>query len=89
MEAEQQKVMLEVLFIVIGIALFAGAIAIRLQMEKEFKGGTQRLPSNLFLYLNSADFSKKGNALRKKYNIIYSVLTVYSIGLFILVKAYE
>lgn len=79
--------MLEVLFIVIGIALFAGAIATRLQVEKEFKGGTQRLPGNLFLYLNSSDFSEKGNALRKKYNIIYIVLMVYSLALFIFVKA--
>lgn len=79
--------MLYVLFIVIGIALFAGAIATRLQMEKEYKGGTQRLPSKLFLYLDSSDFSGKGNALRKKYNIIYSVLTVYSLALFIFIKA--
>ena len=79
--------MLGVLFLVIGIALFGGAIATRLQMEKEFKGGTQRLPSKFFLYLNSSDFSEKGNALRKKYNIIYSVLTVYSLALFIFMKA--
>lgn len=81
--------MLYVLFIVIGIALFAGAIATRIQMEKEYKGGTHRLPSKLFLYLDSSDFSDKGNALRKKYNIIYSVLTVYSVALFVFIKANE
>ena len=79
--------MLGVLLLVIGIALFAGAIATRLQMEKEFKEGTQSLPSKLFLYLDSSDFSEKGNALRKRYNIIYSVLTVYSLALFIFMKA--
>ncbi len=79
--------MFNVIFIVIGIALFAGAITTRLQMEKEFKDGTQSLPRNFFLYLNSNDFSAKGNALRKKYNIIYSVLTIYSIVLFIFMKA--
>ena len=79
--------MLGVLFLVIGIALFAGAIATRLQMEKEFKGGTSRLPNNFFLYLDSSEFSEKGNELRKKYNVIYSVLTVYSIALFVFMKA--
>jgi hypothetical protein len=79
--------MLGVLFLVIGIALFAGAIATKLQMEKEFKDGMSRLPNNFFLYLDSSDFSEKGNALRKRYNVIYSVLTVYSIALFIFMKA--
>ena len=87
MEAEASGTMLGVLLLVIGIALFAGAIATRLQMEKEFKEGTQSLPSKLFLYLDSSDFSEKGNALRKRYNIIYSVLTVYSLALFIFMKA--
>ena len=74
------------MLIVIGIALFAGAITTRIQMEKEFKDGTQSLPNNFFLYLNSSDFSEKGNVLRKKYNIIYSVLTIYSLALFIFMK---
>jgi Ca2+/H+ antiporter len=87
MEAEASGTMLAVLLLVIGIALFVGAIATRLQMEKEFKEGTQSLPSKLFLYLDSSDFSEKGNALRKRYNIIYSVLTVYSLALFIFMKA--
>jgi len=79
--------MLKVLFLVIGILLFAGAIATRLQMEKEFKGGTSRLPSKFFLYLDSDDFSEKGNVLRKKYNVIYLVLSIYSVALFIFIKA--
>jgi len=77
------------LFCVIGIALFAGAIATRLQMEKEFKDGAQSLPRNFFLYMDPTDFSEKGNALRKKYNIIYTVLTFYSLALFIYMKAYD
>lgn len=87
MEAEASRILLNLLFFVIGIALFAGAIATRLQMEKEFKDGTQRLPSKFFLYLDSSNFSEKGNALRKKYNIIYIVLTVYSLALFVYMKA--
>jgi hypothetical protein len=79
--------MLGMLFLLTGIALFAWAIATRLQMEKEFKGGTSRLPNNFFLYLDSSDFSEKGNVLRKKYNMLYSVLIAYSIALFIFMKA--
>jgi len=79
--------MLDLLFLVIGVSLFAGAIATRLQMEKEFKGGTSRLPNNFFLYLDSSKFSKKGNVLRKKYNVIYLVLIVYCIALYIFVNA--
>jgi hypothetical protein len=87
MEAEVSRILLNLLFLVIGIALFAGAIATRLQMEKEFKDGAQSLPSNFFLYLDSSNFSEKGNGLRKRYNVIYTVLTVYSLALFIYMKA--
>lgn len=73
-------------FIFIGILLFAGSIATKIQMEKEFKGGT-RLPNNFFLYLDPSDFSEKGNALRKRYNIIYVVLIIYSIALYIFMRA--
>ena len=79
--------MMGAVFLLLGILLFAGAIATRLQMEKEFKGGTSRLPNNLFLYLDPSDFSEKGNSLRKKYNLLYSVLIGYSIALFIFMKA--
>ena len=78
--------MWEMLFYAIGIALFAGAIATKLQMEKEYKDGTSRMPNNLFLYLDADDFSAKGNELRKRYNLLYSVLIVYSIALFIYLK---
>ncbi|MFT5114265.1 MAG: hypothetical protein ACI8P9_003601 [Parasphingorhabdus sp.] len=70
----------------VGIALFAGSIVIKLQMEKEVKGGRGKLSNNLFPYWNSSEFSDKGNSLRKKYNIIYFVLIVYSIALYLFMK---
>ena len=79
--------MLGAVFLFIGILLFGAAIATKLQMEKEFKDGTSRLPNNFFLYLDPSDFSEKGNALRKKYNVIYSALIIYCIALFIFMKA--
>jgi hypothetical protein len=89
MEMEASRVFLVLLFLVIGIALFAGAIAIRLQMEKEVKGG-RRVSWNSYLpYWNSNDFSEKGNRLRKTYNIIYFVLIVYSLALVSFMKASE
>jgi len=87
MEAEASRVLLGLLFLVIGIALFAGAIVTRLQMEKEVKGGRKILSNHFFLYWNSSDFSEKGNTLRKTYNIIYFALIVYSLALFIFMKA--
>ena len=45
------------------------------------------MPNKFFLYLDSSDFSEKGNELRKKYNVLYLVLIVYSIALFIFMKA--
>ena len=87
MEAEALRVLLGLLFLVIGIALFAGAIVIRLQTEKEVKGARKILWNNLFPYWNSSDFSEKGNTLRKTYNIIYFALIVYSLALVIFMKA--
>ena len=78
--------MLGAVFLFIGIALFAGSIATKIQMEKEYKGGTTRLPNNFFLYLDPSDFSEKGNTLRKRYNLIYVVLIVYSIALYIFMR---
>jgi len=66
------------LFLVVGVALFLAAIVIRLQMEKEVKGRRTVLLSSFLPYLNSNDFSEKGNSLRKTYNIIYFALIVYS-----------
>ena len=79
--------MLDAVFILIGILLFAGSITTKLQMEKEYKDGATRLPNNFFLYLDSTDFSEKGNVLRKRYNVIYLVLIVYAIALYVFMKA--
>ena len=86
MEAEASRVLLGLLFLVIGIALFAGAIVIKLQMEKEVKGGRKILWNNLLPYWNANDFSEKGNKLRKTYNTIYFALIVYSLALVIFMK---
>ena len=87
MEMEASRIFLVLLFLAIGIALFAGAIATRLQMEKEVKGGRRVLWNSYLPYWNSNDFSEKGNRLRKIYNLIYFVLIVYSLVLVIFMKA--
>ena len=84
---ESSRIFYVLLFLVIGIALFAGAIATRLQMEKEVKGGRRVLWNNYLPYLNSNNFSEKGNRLRKIYNIFYFVLIVYSLVLITFMKA--
>lgn len=87
MEAEAPQILLSILFLIIGIALFAGAIVIRLKMEKEVKGGRKVLWNSVFPYWNSSDFSEKGNTLRKAYNIVYFALIIYSLALIIFMKA--
>ena len=87
MDMEASRVFLVLLFLVIGIALFAGAIAIRLKMEKEVKGGRRVLWNSYLPYWNANDFSEKGNKLRKTYNIIYFVLIVYALALVSFMKA--
>ncbi len=86
---EISRVFIGLLFLAVGVALFLGAIAIRLQMEKEVKGGRRVLWNSLFPYWNSKDFTERGNSLRKTYNLIYFVLIVYSLALIIFVKATE
>ena len=81
--------MIGILFLVVGIALFAGSMVTKLQLEKELKGGEKKLSHNLFPYFNSDDFSEKGNSLRIKYNIIYFALIVYSIALYIFLNSNE
>jgi len=71
------------LFLVVGIALFLGAIVVRLRLEKEVKGGREVVLNNFLPYWNTDDFTEKGNSLRKKYNNIYYALIVYSLSLFI------
>ena len=86
MEMEASRFFLGLLFLVVGIALFATAIVIRLQMENEVKGGKTVLRNRFLPYWNSDNFSEKGNTLRKTYNIVYFVLIVYSSALIIFMK---
>jgi hypothetical protein len=86
---EASRVIIGLLFLAIGVALFLGAIAIRLQMEKEVKGGRTVIWNSFLPYWNSKDFTERGNSLRKTYNIIYFVLIVYSLALVTFMKASE
>ena len=71
------------LFLAVGIALFMGAIVVRLRLEKEVKGGRKVVLNNVLPYWNTDDFTEKGNSLRKKYNNFYYALILYSLSLFI------
>jgi len=86
---EISRVFIGLLFLAVGVALFLGAIAIKLQMEKEVKGGRRVLWNSLFPYWNSKDFTERGNSLRKTYNLIYFVLIVYSLALINFMQATE
>jgi hypothetical protein len=87
MEIDASRVFYGLLFLVVGVALFTGAIVARLQMEKEVKGGRKVVLNNHFPYFNSNYFSEKGNRLRKIYNIIYFALIVYSLLLIVFMKS--
>jgi hypothetical protein len=86
---ELSRILLILLFLAIGIALFLGAIMTRLQLEKEVKGRRKVVLNNFLPYWNADDFSEKGNSLRKKYNRIYYALIVYSLTLIAFMKSGE
>jgi hypothetical protein len=86
-EVDASRILLGFLFLVVGIALFSAAIAIRLRMEKEVTGNRRVLRNSHFPCWNSDNFSDKGNTLRKIYNVIYFVLIIYAIALIIFMKA--
>jgi hypothetical protein len=86
---ELSRILLTLLFLAIGIALFLGAIMTRLQLEKEVKGGRKVILNNFLPYWNANDFSEKGNSLRKTYNRIYYALIIYSLALIAFVKSGE
>ena len=77
------RIFIGLLFLAVGVALFLGAIVIRLRLEKEVKGGRTVVLNNFLPYWNTDNFTENGNFLRKKYNIIYYALVVYSLSLFI------
>jgi hypothetical protein len=86
---EISRILLTLLFLAIGIALFRGAILTRLQLEKEVKGGRRVILNNFLPYWNADDFTERGNSLRKTYNRIYYALIVYSLALIAFVKSSE
>ncbi len=86
---DASRVIIGLLFLVVGVVLFLGAIVIRLQMEKEVKGGRVIIWNSYLPYWNSKDFTERGNSLRKMYNIIYFVLIFYSFALITFMKASE
>jgi hypothetical protein len=87
MEMDITKIFIGFLFLVVGIALFLGAIVVRLRLEKEIKGGRKVVLNNFLPYWNSDDFSERGNSLRKKYNNFYFALIVYSLSLLFYMKS--
>ncbi len=86
---EISRILLALLFLAIGIALFLGAIMTRLELEKEVKGGRKVILNNFLPYWNADNFSEKGNSLRKTYNRIYYALIVYSLALIAFMKSSE
>ena len=83
---DTSRIIAGLLFLVVGVGLFLGSIAIRLEMEKEVKGGRAVLWNSYLPYWNSKDFTDRGNSLRRIYNIIYFVLIAYSTALIIFMK---
>jgi len=83
MEMDVSRIFIGLLFLAVGVALFLGAIVIRLRLEKEVKGGRPVVLNNFLPYWNADCFTDKGNLLRKRYNIIYYALVVYSLSLVI------
>ena len=86
---EISRVIIGFFFLLVGVALFLGAILVRLQMEKEVKGGRTIYWNSFLPYWNESDFSKRGNSLRKTYNRIYYALIVYSLALIAFMKSSE
>lgn len=88
---DTSRFLLGLLFLVVGIAMFAGAIIIRLRMEKEVilgpdNGGRQVLRNSHSPCWKSEYFSDKGNTLRKIYNTLYFALIAYAIALILFMK---
>ena len=84
---EISRVIIGFFFLLVGAALFLGAILVRLQMEKEVKGGRTIYWNSFLPYWNESDFNARGNSLRRKYNKIYYALIIYSLALIIFMKA--
>jgi hypothetical protein len=74
-------------FIIVGVLLCRWIVITRLQLEKEVKEGRSIALHNFLPYWNADDFTEKGNALRKTYNMVYYALLVYSLALYLYMQA--
>ena len=77
------RTVLGAFFLVVGIMLFGAIAAVKLKLEEEVKGGTEKPVrlGNMFPIGGASRFSEEGNVLRKKYNALYYTLLVYSLAL--------
>jgi len=84
---EITRILTGLLFLVVGVALFAGAIYSRLQMEQEVRGGRKVAWNNVLPYGKAENFSARGNRYRKAYNLLYLLLILYAFALLAFVKS--
>lgn len=81
------RVLLGVLFLVVGIMLSRWIVKVKLELEGEIKGGQSTRLSNILPIGGAERFSEKGNLLRKRYNKLYYMLIVYSMALFVFMRS--
>ena len=89
MEMEVSRILIGSVFVVVGIVLARWVVSTKLQLEKEVKEGKSFNMHKLLPYWNAADFTDKGNSLRKTYNNLYYALIVYSLALYVFMQANE
>ena len=83
------RVLVGVLFLVVGIMLSRWIVMVKLELEGEIKGGESTRLSNILPIGGAERFSEKGNLLRKRYNNLYYMLIVYSVALFVFMRSGE
>ena len=84
---EISRILAGLLFLVVGVALFLGAIYSRLQMEQEVRGGRKVAWNNVLPYGKAENFSARGNRYRRAYNLLYLLLILYAFALLAFVKS--
>ena len=86
---EISRVLIGLLFVVVGIVLARWVVSTKLQLEKEGKQGKSINMHKMLPYWNADDFTEKGNSLRKTYNNLYYALILYSLALYVFMQANE
>ena len=84
---EISRILAGLLFLVVGVALFGGAIYARLQMEQEVRGGRKIVWNTILPYGKPESFSARGNRYRRAYNLLYLLLILYAFALLAFVKS--